>query len=89
LKFTGSGYDTEYDIMTTPLEDRISSTKSLFIYEGPGLIIITYILSLFFDFDFSFWVWYVIGFCILQLIFGWFMYFKKNVFVKFGSKEHN
>ncbi|MAU74543.1 MAG: hypothetical protein CMA22_04920 [Euryarchaeota archaeon] len=61
----------------------------MFIYEGPGLIILTYILSLFFNFQFSFWVWFVVGFCTLQLMFGWFMYFKKNVFVKLGSKQHN
>tara|TARA_B100000768_G_C11133407_1_gene312801 strand:- start:384 stop:653 length:270 start_codon:yes stop_codon:yes gene_type:complete len=88
LKFTGSGYDSEYDIETTPFEDRLSSTKAMFVYEGPALLIITYILSLILDFKFSFWVWFVVGFCILQLMFEWFMYFKKNVFTKFGVDIH-
>jgi len=85
LKVIGAGYDTEYENLTTPFEDRLSSTKSMFVYEGPALLIITYALSLIFDFNFSYWVWFVVGFCILQLMFEWFMYFKKNVFVNFGA----
>ena len=87
MKFVGAGYDKEYDDPTTPFEDRLSSTKSMFVFEGPALLIITYISSLIFHFKFSFWVWFVVGFCILQLMFEWFMYFRKNVFIKFGAKK--
>jgi hypothetical protein len=86
LKFLGTGYDEEYENETTPLEDRLSSTRSMFVFEGPALIIIAYFVSLIFDFEFLYMVKFVVGFCILQLIFEWSMYLKKNVLINIGSK---
>lgn len=84
----GSGYDTEYDLVSTPLEDRISSTKAVLFYEVPILMMITYFLSLLFHFKFSFWAWFVVAFCTLQLIYDWFKYFKNDVFVKAGANVY-
>ena len=86
MKFLGTGYDEEYENETTPLEDRLSSTRSMFVFEGPALIIIAYFVSLIFDFKFLYMVKFVVGFCILQLIFEWSMYLKKNVLINIGSK---
>ncbi len=86
MKFLGTGYDEEYENETTPLEDRLSSTRSMFVFEGPALIIIAYFVSLIFDFEFLYMVKFVVGFCILQLIFEWSMYLKKNVLINIGSK---
>jgi len=89
LKFLGTGYDEEYENETTPLEDRLSSTRSMFVFEVPALIIIAYFVSLIFDFEFLYMVKFVVGFCILQLIFEWSMYLKKNVLINIGSKIDN
>lgn len=89
MKFLGTGYDEEYENETTPLEDRLSSTRSMFVFEGPALIIIAYFVSLIFDFEFLYMVKFVVGFCILQLIFEWSMYLKKNVLINIGSKIDN
>ena len=58
----------------------------MFVFEGPALIIIAYFVSLIFDFEFFNMVKFVVGFCILQLLFEWSMYLKKNVFINIGSK---
>ena len=86
LKIIGVGYDDEIGDVSTPFEHRLQSTKSMFLFEGPILILITYFLSLVFDFKFSFWVWFVVVFCILSLIYDWYKYFKNNVFIKLGTK---
>jgi len=56
----GSGYGTEYDLVSTPLEDRISSKKAVLFYDAPTLMLITYSRPLLFYFDFSFWVWFMV-----------------------------
>tara|TARA_Y100000768_G_scaffold206829_1_gene155875 strand:+ start:1378 stop:1644 length:267 start_codon:yes stop_codon:yes gene_type:complete len=86
LKIIGTGYEEEMDDLSTPFEHRLQSTKAMFFFEGPILILVTYFLSLAFHFKFGFWVWFVIAFCILSLIYDWYKYFKNNVFIKLGTK---
>ena len=86
MKIFGTGYDYEEEDLSTPFEHRIQSTKAVLFFQAPAFILITYILSLVYDFKFGFWVWFVISFFLLSLIYDWYKYLKNHVYVKIGAK---